>query len=118
MPKYGGMIFSISARFCMEYWRALIVAFTRAENLSGVGFYLFVGNADATVRISGHVIAGISNAVEAVALKHKVSRRRQKGRSDSSRSKGDNGFFLGSDDERRDILVWNETVFLQDHLHH
>jgi hypothetical protein len=51
-------------------------------------------------------------------LKHEVPRRSQKGRGYSSRSKGNDGFFLGSDDERRDILVWSETVFLQDHLHH
>ena len=29
-----------------------------------------------------------------------------------------NRFFLGSDDNRRDILVWRETVFLQYHLQH
>src|SRR5262249_15717311 len=76
-----------------------------------------IGNADATIRVSGHVIPGISNAVKAVALKHEISRRSQKGRGDASRSKGNDRFLLGSDDKGRDILVWCEAVFWQEHLH-
>lgn len=111
MPKYDGMsFFIISARFFSEYWSALRVPRTKGHGLGGIGFDFFVGKADATVGI--HVVAGIGDAVKAVVLEHKISWRRYQRRDDSPVSQGDHRFFLGSDNDDRDILVRRETVFL------
>ena len=76
-----------------------MVPLTKRQDLGGIGFYFFVGQADAAVGIGGHVIAGISDAVEAIALQHEISRRSHKRRGDSSGSKRDDRFFLGSDND-------------------
>ena len=118
MPRYPGMIFMISPRFFMEYWRALRVPLTNASTSAGIAFYFFIRQADAAIGIGGHVVAGIGDAVEAIALQHEISRRSDQRGGDSSGSKSEDRFFLSADNDDGHVLVGRQAVLLQYHLQH
>ncbi len=80
------------------------------ENFGRIVFDLFFRGADTARRITGQIIARVSEPAESFAIKNKLARRRQQTSGNAPGSERRRQFLGRADDDRSDVFVRRQPM--------